>query len=268
MADEVSRSAGVPETLVSPTEAAKILKIPVQHIQNWRMAGYIKPVAYRPGPGRGGRVPLYRLIDLIPRAQRARRRSPEDSEAKTALAILRAVEGRTLEEIAEEADRSRAWVSAALRGATPEERVQIKAQRAKRQSERRRGRRSRRNEAHPRRFRDAQDRADIIRELMTGTTIANVAREYGVVPGTIRAIVKQHATDQQLAVIQEARLDRRDRKGRRWTPDELLIAADQSLTLKQKRDILHRSHYAVVSMIRKINAGGIRLPDTRPRNVE
>lgn len=56
--------------LVSTTEAAALLDVPADLIAKWKHRGRVVQRDSIPGPGRGGQVPLYRLDELRPLAER------------------------------------------------------------------------------------------------------------------------------------------------------------------------------------------------------
>lgn len=53
---------------VTPAEAEKRLGVPANVIAQWKRRRRITAVGLIPGPGRGGKVPLYRLAELQPLA--------------------------------------------------------------------------------------------------------------------------------------------------------------------------------------------------------
>lgn len=56
--------------------AAAELGVPVTAIYDWKHRGRVYPAGYVRGVGRGGRVPVYRLEELRPLAERYLERNP------------------------------------------------------------------------------------------------------------------------------------------------------------------------------------------------
>ncbi|HWJ09061.1 MAG TPA: hypothetical protein VNS46_06760 [Nocardioides sp.] len=55
---------------VTTAEAADLLDVPADRIARWKYDGKIVPVGILRGRGRGGQVPIYRLEELRPLAER------------------------------------------------------------------------------------------------------------------------------------------------------------------------------------------------------
>jgi phage terminase Nu1 subunit (DNA packaging protein) len=55
---------------VTTDQAAELLDVPADLISKWKHRGKVTPVGMLQGRGRGGRVPVYRLDELRPLADR------------------------------------------------------------------------------------------------------------------------------------------------------------------------------------------------------